>query len=378
MTRWENYMIAAEKIITDYNGSLPLHHYLKTFFKAHPHMGSRDRKRIQQLVYHYFRLGQTAHTLPLRERILLATFLCEQASDDLLHFFKPEWNERVAHPVEDKLTFAHHQLHIFPFTAHLSNGINAAVFEQSFLHQPKLFIRMRPGKEAAILRLVENAERIGEHTLAFPNGTKIETIIPDKGWYEIQDLSSQETGRRFNPQPNEHWWDCCAASGGKSILLHDQQPKIHLFASDVRASIIENLKKRFAEAGIKNYASKVIDLTSPALRSALPRTKFAGIVLDAPCSGSGTWGRSPENLYYFKEEQITKYAALQKQIARNVAPFLEDGGTLIYITCSVFKEENEDAVEFLKNECGLRMEESGVISGYERNADTMFVAVARR
>lgn len=378
MTRWENYIIAAEKIIQGYNGTLPLHHYLKTFFKAHPHMGSRDRRRVQQLVYHYFRFGRSEQALPLRERILLGTFLCEQSPDELLAFFKPEWNEVISLTVDEKLAFVKKQLHIFPFSSHLSGGIDADVFSRSFLQQPKLFIRMRPGKEAAILRLAENAERIGAHTLAFPNGTKIETLIPDKSWYEIQDLSSQETGQRFHPHANEHWWDCCAASGGKSILLHDLQSAIHLFASDVRASIIENLRKRFAEAGIRNYNAKVIDLTSPGLRASLPRTQFSGIILDAPCSGSGTWGRTPENLYYFKEEQIAAYASLQRQIARNVTPYLLPGGTLIYITCSVFKEENEEAVDFIEKECGLKITESGVISGFQRNADTMFIAVAKK
>jgi 16S rRNA (cytosine967-C5)-methyltransferase len=120
----------------------------------------------------------------------------------------------------------------------------------------------------------------------------------------------------------------------------------------------------------------VLDLTDPSLK--LPRTQFSGIILDAPCSGSGTWGRTPESSTFFKAAQIGEYAALQKKIAGNVAPFLAPGGTLIYITCSVFKEENEDAVAFLEKECGLTIEENGIISGYERNADTMFVAVAKK
>ncbi len=379
MTRWENYIIAAEKIITGYNGSLPLHHYLKTFFKAHPHMGSRDRKRVQQLVYHFFRLGNWQQDLLLKERILLGTFLCEQGPDELLTFFKPEWD--VTASFEDKLAALGLKWSVFPFAKHLSAGIDAEQFTRSFLQQPKLFLRARPGKLPAILRLLEGNyvyEQIGANTIALPNGTKTEQIIPDKSWYEVQDLSSQETGLRFHPKAGEHWWDCCAASGGKSILLHDLQPAIHLFASDVRASILENLRKRFAEAGLKNYSSKVLDLTSPALRASMPRTQFSGIILDAPCSGSGTWGRTPESITFFKEAQISEYATLQKQIARNVAPFLARGGTLVYITCSVFREENEEAVAFLEQECGLKIAESGIVSGYQRNADTMFVAVAKR
>lgn len=385
MTRWENYINAAEKIIAGYNGALPLHHYLKTFFKANPHMGSRDRRRIQQLVYQYFRLGQWKKEMPVKERILLGTFLCEQASDDLLAFFNPAWNEMIAAPLPEKLAVIGETWDAeaaFPFLPHLSPGINGDAFTRSHLQQPSLFIRARPGKKAAIIRLLDAAgvafTQPGENALALPNGTKTDIIIPDKSWYEIQDLSSQETGLRFRPKAGEHWWDCCAASGGKSILLHDLQPAIHLLASDVRASILENLKKRFAEAGLKNYAATVLDLTAPSLRAEMPRTRFSGIILDAPCSGSGTWGRTPESIYYFQQQQIAEYAALQKKIAGNVVAFLEPGGTLVYITCSVFREENEDAVAFLQDECGLEIVESGVISGYERGADTMFVAVGKK
>ncbi|WP_162946272.1 RsmB/NOP family class I SAM-dependent RNA methyltransferase [Chitinophaga barathri] len=381
MTRWENYMNAAAGIIDEYDGSLPLHHFLKSFFKARPHMGSRDRRRIQQLVYQFYRLGKWQEQMPVQERMLLGAFLCEQSSDALLNFFKPEWNERITDTVSDKLNFLElswDAAEVFPFLSHLSEGITPGAFTLSYLQQPKLFIRARPGKKAAILRLLETAgveyETIGEHTIALPNGIKTEQILPDKNTYEIQDLSSQETGQRFQPKTKERWWDCCAASGGKSILLHDTQPSIQLTVSDVRSSILENLRKRFADAGIKNYDARVLDLTKPVtgLRP------FNGIILDAPCSGSGTWGRSPENLYYFSEKKIAEYAALQKQIAKHVTPLLEPGGRLVYITCSVFKEENEDAVAFLRNECGLEIEESGVIKGYDREADTMFVAVGRK
>ncbi|AWO00724.1 RNA methyltransferase [Chitinophaga alhagiae] len=385
MTRWENYMNAAEKVITGYDGSIPLHHYLKTFFKVHPHMGSRDRRWVQQLVYQYFRPGRWQNEQPVKERILLGVFLCAQGPDELLAFFRPAWNELAAAPLEQKLAttgVGWNAQAAFPFLPHLSAGIDGETFTRAHLQQPHLFIRARPGKMAAILRLLDAAgvavQPIGEHALALPNGTKTDSIIPDKSWYEVQDLSSQETGLHFHAKAGEHWWDCCAASGGKSILLLDKEPAVHLFASDVRASILENLKKRFAEAGVKNYSAKVLDLTAPTLRAQLPRTRFDGIILDAPCSGSGTWGRTPENIRYFKESQIAEYARLQKEIAANVTPFLQPGGTLVYITCSVFREENEEAVEYLRSHCGLEITESGVIGGYERGADTMFVAVGKK
>ncbi|WP_164714141.1 RsmB/NOP family class I SAM-dependent RNA methyltransferase [Chitinophaga rhizosphaerae] len=385
MTRWENYLRSAAAVLEEYDGSVPLHHFLKQFFKSRPQMGSRDRKTVQQLVYRYYRLGRWQTDMPVEDRLLLATFLCENAPDAMLASLRPEFAKHISSSLAEKLAIA--QLDwdpaaVFPFQAHLSPSIEAGEFTRSFLQQPRLFIRARPGKRKAIVRQLEQAgvvyATVGTDAIALPNGTKTEAILPEKSWYEIQDLSSQETGLRFHPKAKEYWWDCCAASGGKSILLHDHQPDIRLLVSDVRSSILDNLRKRFAEAGIRDYASRTLDLTDPRLGGHLPHTSFNGIILDAPCTGSGTWGRSPENLYYFEAAKIAEYAALQKKIAKNVSKFLAPGGTLVYITCSVFREENEDAAAFLERDCGLRIVESTVVEGFRRFADSMFVTVAQR
>lgn len=379
MIRWENYLAAAEKIIVAYDGSLPLHHFLKGFFKQHPYMGSRDRRQITQLVYQYYRLGHLWKGVKSTSaRILMGNFLCEQEGNELLKFFHPELNEKISLPVDEKLSFLGSEdvTDMFPFAEELSHGIDSNAFCRSFFIQPHLFIRTRNNKQFSILRLLEKAavtfEVLGENTIALPNSTKIDTIITDKSWYEIQDASSQKAGALFNAQAGEQWWDSCAASGGKSILLLDKQPAVKLMVSDVRASIIQNLHQRFKEAGIRHYESIVMDLAAPVSLSVIKDRRFDHIILDAPCSGSGTWGRTPESLSYFSEKQIIEYQQLQKTIAANVVQLLKPGGTLIYITCSVFRKENEDVVSFLEEGSGLERLEGGVIAGYQQRADSMF------
>lgn len=379
MIRWENYLAAAEKIIVAYDGSLPLHHFLKGFFKQHPYMGSRDRRQITQLVYQYYRLGNLWKGVKSTSaRILMGNFLCEQEGNELLRFFHPELIDKITLRVEEKLSFLGHDdvTDIFPFTDQLSAGIDDSAFCRSFFTQPQLFIRTRNNKQFSILRLLEKAsvtfEVLGDDTIALPNSTKIDTIITDKSWYEIQDASSQKVGALFNAQAGEQWWDSCAASGGKSILLLDKQPAVKLLVSDVRASIIQNLHQRFKEAGIRHYESVVMDLTAPVLLSVIKDRRFDHIILDAPCSGSGTWGRTPESLSFFSEKQIAAYQQLQMKIASNVVQLLKPGGSLTYITCSVFRQENEDVITFLEKESGLQQLEGGVIAGYEQRADSMY------
>lgn len=380
MTRWENYVATATKIIGAYTGSLPLHHFLKAFFKEHPYMGSRDRRWISQLVYHYYRLGDWGRELPVAERLVAGTFLCEHTSTDLLRALKPEWDEQITLPLAEKaalLKLPVTATRIFPLLDELSPAVDAEAFGLSFLQQPRLFIRVRNNRLDKVRRLLDTAAvpyDVFENgaTIALPNGTKVETLLTEKSWYEIQDASSQQTGTLFHPAPNQRWWDCCAASGGKSILLKDQQPGVQLLVSDVRRSILENLQTRFAAAGIRNYEARVADLTSDRFPETMGQQRFDGIILDAPCSGSGTWGRTPESVSFFKREEITQYQQLQKRITHNVIPFLKKGGSLIYITCSVFRQENEEVVKYIEENSGLRQQEGGIIEGYGKGADTMF------
>lgn len=201
----------------------------------------------------------------------------------------------------------------------------------------------------------------------------MEQVINDPRLYQIQDLSSQQTGAYFEPKKYDYWWDCCAASGGKSILLHSLEPNLELLVSDVRENSLSNLQERFLQAGIKKYHLKVIDLLQNN-DQILHHYEFDGILLDAPCSGSGTWRRTPEMLYYFEKYKIENYVKLQKAIAANVVKYLKPGKPLIYMTCSVFKAENEDVVNYLVDNFELKLEKMELIKGYGAKADSMFVA----
>ena len=154
--------------------------------------------------------------------------------------------------------------------------------------------------------------------------------------------------------------------------MHDHFTNVHLTVSDVRESILINLHKRFAKAGIKNYDCFVGDVSSPNFSI---QKKFDLVICDAPCSGSGTWSRTPEQLYFFKKEKIGNYASLQKKIVSNAVKALKKNGCFLYITCSVFKKENEEVVEFIKSNHSLQLIEMRYLKGYDQKADTLFAAL---
>lgn len=323
---------------------------------------------------------------PLDERILIGLFLCSSKSNEVLQELRHGWNEKIHLPVEDKCSILNVQcstLNLFSFTEDLSEGIETGQFALSHLEQPDLFLRLRPGKEISVKQKLQKAginfDQITNACIALSNSSRIDDIIKLNSEAVVQDYSSQQVGEfLLLPVANRPLpvWDCCAASGGKSIMLYDLDPTIDLTVSDIRESILANLHKRFNEAGIKKYQSFIMDLTKPILK--FKRPAFNLIICDAPCSGSGTWGRTPEQLSYFEENKIDHYASLQKKIVSNVIPHLKPGGYFLYITCSVFKKENEEVAELIKNDFGFSIARMEVLKGYARKADTMFAALLQK
>jgi 16S rRNA (cytosine967-C5)-methyltransferase len=378
------YIKTAAAFVEGYDGSVPLQHYLKAKFTAEKKYGSKDRKNITHLCYSYYRLGHFLNNISTEERMRVALFLTkadewkEIFNEELLALWDEDLKERTA-IVEQR--FAGNKIsEIFPWQEELSNRIDKQAFTLSHLIQPDLFIRIRPGQEVTVKNKLTNASiaftEISTNCIALPNSSKLEGVLAINKEYVVQDMNSQRVGEFLkieNEQALIKVWDCCAASGGKAIMTYDLIPNIQLTVSDVRPTIIHNLKNRFDEANLSNYYSFVADLMQHPHQ--IPNAPFDLVVCDAPCSGSGTWGRTPEQLYFFTTPDINRYSTLQKKIVSNVIPFIKPGGHLHYITCSVFKKENEDVVEFIKEKFHLQLVKMELLKGYDKKADTMFAAL---
>ncbi len=378
-----NQLKTFQRILGNYPAETPLGKFLPGFYRQNKQMGSTDRKVASRLIYNYFRLGKALFNVPTEERLMIAEFLCNTQTNSFLQHFKPEWALCVGFDMDEKLklvksTYPAFKLgDVFPWSANLSDGIDEDAFLKSFFVQPDLFIRVGKGFDQHVKAMLTKVGIVfkdeGDGCLALPNGTRLENIFAGQHWYEIQDHSSQQTAKYFKPQRWEAWWDACAASGGKSLLLHEQQPDLKLVVSDIRESVLTNLDERFQQAGLVKYQKKLVDLTKN-VDPELHDYAFDGIILDAPCSGSGTWGRTPEMISQFQPQRIDFFQHLQQNIAANVVKYLKPGKPLIYITCSAFKVENEDIVDFMVRDLGMKLEEQTVLKGYENKADTMFVA----
>src|SRR5690554_1020861 len=105
MSRFYSYLNSAEKILTEYEGKEPFSLYLKIFFRANKKYGSRDRRQVSHLCYCFFRLGKLGESVLTAERMLIALFLCSEESNAILTELKPEWEEQIKLPLQEKLQF---------------------------------------------------------------------------------------------------------------------------------------------------------------------------------------------------------------------------------------------------------------------------------
>ncbi|MBK7763628.1 MAG: RsmB/NOP family class I SAM-dependent RNA methyltransferase [Bacteroidetes bacterium] len=356
---------------------MPLAEYLKNYFRSNKKYGSRDRKFISELLYGVYRLGKLNDFLSLRNRMLIGAFLggrlpklfFEKSGFELSELYDKTFDEK-REEVESYFKCN------FSLLFSLSKEITTEHFIRNLYSEPRIFIRVRKNIDEVKKILTKNNiafEIYGTNCFALQNKVNLETLLAPED-YVIQDYASQSTGEFLFPRKGETWWDCCAASGGKSIMLLDKCKSVKLQVSDIRSSILANLKQRMKRYGYDDfYRASVVDASKDSGSNTIQ--SFDHILCDAPCSGSGTWARSPENFYFFNEEKLKEFAKLQKSILLNLLLNVKPNTSLVYITCSVFVAENEEVIYDVMKLTTHFSVTTEIINAYTKGGDAMFVAV---
>jgi 16S rRNA (cytosine967-C5)-methyltransferase len=177
-----------------------------------------------------------------------------------------------------------------------------------------------------------------------------------KGLFQVQDQAAMITSHLIKPGPDDMVLDICAGLGGKSThmaALMENRGKV--VSVDINRERLVNLGRNAKRLGITNIYSVVVDASRPF--SPIFRRKFDKVVVDAPCSGLGVISRHPEGKWNREEEDILRLSFLQKRIMNESARMIEDGGQLLFITCTISKEENEGVVkDFLNTNVDMSLE----------------------
>ncbi len=205
--------------------------------------------------------------------------------------------------------------------------------------EPALWIRAKAGTGAALTKKLSHImpARQSADALRYTGLTDLyRTKEFQAGEFEIQDLASQLVSLACAPRPGETWWDACAGEGGKTMHLSDlMQNKGLIWASDRSLRRLAKLKQRAARAQVFNFRA------APwAGGTKLPtQAKFDGILIDAPCSGAGTWQRNPHARWTTTPRDVAELAAVQTNLLNQVAGSLKPGGRLVYSVCTLTRAE---------------------------------------
>ena len=244
--------------------------------------------------------------------------------------------------------------------------------ELNAMKQPSQTILRVNGNRDKIQKLLEEQNISCVPTPLSPLGlilakrTNLQTLKPyQQGLIEVQDEGSQLAALATNIQSGETVLDYCAGAGGKSLcfaqMMHNQGK---ITAHDISKLSLKELQKRAKRAG-----ASIIQITQK------PRGSFDHVVVDAPCSGSGTWRRNPDGRLKLSQQQLAALIKKQANILEKAATFVRHGGYLHYITCSLIKKENQEQMQFfLKKHPEFRLCHHQQWTPAKTNTDGFFLA----
>lgn len=205
-----------------------------------------------------------------------------------------------------------------------------------------LWLRLQTSAPASVFDEFRNRGWTWETSTVLPNAVEVSgerdvtsTDSFQHGRFEVQDLGSQLLLPAAGVSPGTRWLDACAGAGGKSLqLARLLGPEGSVVAHDIRPAALDELMERARRGAVTNIAvAKQVS------------GRFDGVLVDAPCTGSGTWRRSPHLKWCTSSEEIRAAAALQKNLLTQFAAHVAPGGRLVYATCSLCRDENEAVVK---------------------------------
>jgi 16S rRNA (cytosine967-C5)-methyltransferase len=259
-------------------------------------------------------------------------------------------------------------------------GAFAPPLREALLSRAPLWLRLQTADVATVFAEFDalgwtwRRSALLSGAVELPPGTDVvRTRAYASGGVEIQDIGSQLVLEAVGVAPGGRWLDACAGSGGKTLQLAALLgPGGRVAARDARSSALGELRLRAERAGLADR----ISIGPPED----PQGGYDAVLVDAPCTGSGTWRRAPHLRWMTSPSDVRRAAALQLRLLRENAPRVRRGGLLVYATCSLCGSENESvAGAFLAEAAGFEAELAGrTLLPQAHDGDGFFVASFRR
>lgn len=342
----------------------PANELINSFTRTHKSFGSKDRKKLTEIVWNYvrhkMRLDYLYPDAPISKRIEILsdkTWLKNKEIPFHVQMETPEW-------LIEKIKNADKEL-------------------PALLETPQIILRANSDrnivKQSLLKEGIETEEtKLSPFGLILKNRVNLNALQTFKnGLIEVQDEASQLVALETKIKQGDVILDYCAGAGGKSLIFAQMMNKNGKIVShDVSKQSLDELKKRAVRAHIQ-----MIDTTTnlPLYLKNNPHIKFSHVVVDAPCSGTGTWRRCPDARWKLSKEEFLSLVKKQQMILKKASMYVEKGAFLSYMTCSLTQDENIMQVQkFLKTNPGFKLKTHKQFSPFKTNTDGLFVAVMQR
>lgn len=216
-----------------------------------------------------------------------------------------------------------------------------------------------------------------------PDGIRFSKRLPlfsfpefKQGLFEVQDEGSQLVASLVAARPGDIVLDFCSGSGGKTLAIAPgMQGRGQIYLHDIRPTVLLEAKKRLKRAGIQNAQF----LPPGHGQLARLKEKCDWVLIDVPCSGTGTLRRNPDQKWNLNTEMLERLVIEQRTIAKEALAYLKPGGRLVYATCSILSEENRDQIDFLLSSYPLELEGQPLsLLPQEGGMDGFFAAVFKK
>lgn len=338
---------------------------MKLFFKSNPKLGSRDRGLIAEGIYYALRHYATlrASMRPIHpDRAPRLAALATLARQHGLEAIAPAAIGPEAGPLKNVLAWR-----IDEAPAHVQAELPQWLYDliekqypdhkalcESMLEGAPLDLRvnlLKATREQVLEELAKNGVEAYPTPLS-PDGVRLPTKpgltrwpIYQDGWVDVQDEGSQLIARLLTPRRREMICDFCAGAGGKTLALGALMRSTgSLYAFDVNEKRLAGMGPRMRRAGLTNvHPAAIRSEQDPKVKRL--RGKFDRVLIDAPCTGTGTLRRNPDLKWRLSPEELERINAIQKSVLENASKLVKSGGRLVYATCSLLRRENQDVVE---------------------------------
>ena len=346
----------------------PADRIIADYFRARRYAGSKDRRAVRDLVYRAIRL---CGPVPVSGR---AAMLTVASQDEAIAALFDGSSHGPAPRIADEAAASTGLAPKWLAAALRASGLGGREIA-ALLDRAPLDVRVNALKaDRAGINLPEAGEAlVSNQGLRFATGTPVETwqAYAD-GLIEVQDLGSQLIVEALPVTPGDTIVDLCAGGGGKTLALAARFGNAaSLVAADTDKRRLGNLAPRAARAGAAVDHTVLLDPGREMQALAPWAGKADHVLVDAPCSGSGTWRRSPEGRWRLDPPELARLNQLQDHVLDLAAQLTRPGGTIAFVTCSVLDAEGPDRIAaFLARYPGWRAEPLALPLGRERGGGT--------